>query len=100
MRFACSIGRTGRKTVEGYNEGRAISFFSQANARLAAPLCDVLREAGQDVPRELEAMAASSGSGGRSKFGGFGGGRGGGGYRGGGAGISGGNSVPLGRSRY
>ena len=83
------IGRTGRKTVEGYNEGTAISFFTPANARLARPLLGILKEANQEVPPKLESFAYSGGGGGRggsSRYGGGGGGRfgGGGGFFGGG----------------
>ena len=94
------IGRTGRKTAEGYNEGTAISFFTAANARLAPPLVAILTEAGQVVPPEL-AQFSSYGGGGRSRYsggggrGGFGGGRGG--Y--GGGGQSGSNAMPLGGGR-
>lgn len=79
------IGRTGRKTLEGFNEGTAISFMTQSDSRLARPLIDVLLEAQQPVPPELEAMAARGGGGGGSRWGGRGrgGGRGFGGGRGG-----------------
>jgi len=93
------IGRTGRKTNEGYNEGTAISFFNAGCSRLARPLSDILREAGQVVPPQLMDYAGSGGGGGRSRFGGFGGGgRGGfgGGRGGGGGGFSAGNMAPLG----
>jgi ATP-dependent RNA helicase DDX5/DBP2 len=94
------IGRTGRKTLEGYNEGTAISFFTSANARVARQLVDVLAEAKQVVPPELERMAPMGGGGGRARYGGFGGGggRGGGfgGRGGGGGGFSGSNTMPLG----
>lgn len=87
------IGRTGRKTLNGYAEGTAITFFTEKNARLARDLVHVLREAEQDVPRELDDMARMH-RGGKSK------GRGrrrGGGSRGGGYGRSGSNNIPLGR---
>lgn len=98
------IGRTGRKTNEGYNEGTAISFFTTASSSLAGKLVDILREAEQDIPPELLALVRTShhggggGRGGYSRFGGGGGrggGRFGGGYRG-----SGSNAVPLGGGRY
>ena len=74
------IGRTGRKTNEGYNEGTAISYFSQASAHLATKLLDILKEANQKIPDQLLAMAQSGGGfGGRSRYGGGGGGGGGGG---------------------
>ena len=90
------IGRTGRKTATGYNEGNAITFFNRSNGRLAAKLVKVMEEAEQEVPEALRAMAATSFSGGRGRYsrGRGGGGRGGG--RGGG-GFSGGNAMPLGR---
>lgn len=98
------IGRTGRKTVEGYGEGTSISFFSPSNAGVARDLLKVMREAGQAIPPRLEEYAMSGGGGG-GKFGGGryggGGGRfggGGGGYGGGrgGGGFSGSNAMPLG----
>ena len=73
------IGRTGRKTNEGYNEGTAISYFSAQNAPLASKLVAILQEASQVVPAQLLAMAISGGGfgggGGRPRYGG-GGGRG------------------------
>jgi ATP-dependent RNA helicase DDX5/DBP2 len=101
------IGRTGRKTNEGYNEGTSISFFTSSNSRLAAPLMKIMSEAGQIVPPQLQAMAAGGGGyggGGHSRYGGGGGGYGGGGGRsgggyGGGGGITGSNSMPLGGAR-
>jgi len=94
------IGRTGRKTVEGYNEGTAISFFSESNGRLARSLIDVLRKANQTVPAQLEDMARRGGGGGHSRYGGGGGGGGrvGGGGGGGrvGGGRSGRKNMPLG----
>ena len=76
------IGRTGRKTNEGYAEGTAISYFSSANSRLAGKLMELLKEAGQEVPEQLAQMSGGFGGGG----GGYGGGGGGGRYRGGGGG--------------
>lgn len=67
------IGRTGRKTVEGYNEGTAISFFNSSNASLARKLVDVLAEAKQPVPERLHTFVGGGG-GGRGGRGGFGGG--------------------------
>lgn len=91
--LSCSIGRTGRKTVEGYNEGTSISFFSSGNSRLARDLSGILSEAGQPVPPRLMEYA-SLGGGGRSKFGGYGGG---GGRFGGGGGRFGGGGGGFGR---
>ena len=95
------IGRTGRKTNEGYNEGTAISFFTSASSSLAGKLVDILREAQQDIPPEiLQYVRPSHGSGGRGG-GRFGGGRGGGGSRfGGGYRGNGANAIPLGGSRH
>jgi len=79
------IGRTGRAG----ETGTAHTFFTTKNSKQAHDLVKVLREAKQDVPRELEAMASiSGGGGGRGRFGG---GRGGGGF------SSGANSAPIGR---
>lgn len=71
------IGRTGRAGATG----TAISFFTQAQSKLASHLVEILTEAEQSVPPQLQEMA---------RFGG--GGRGGGGgarYGGGGGGYSG-----------
>lgn len=87
--------------MEGYNEGTSISFFSSGNARLARDLSAILSEAGQALPPRLLEYA-SIGGGGRSKFGGFGGGGGryggggGGGYGGGGGGRFGGGGGGFG----
>ena len=93
------IGRTGRKTLKGYAEGKAITFFSAAkNAKLGGELVRILREANQKVPPRLEQFAWSGGGGRRH---GGGGRRGGRGYngRGGGAGRTGSNNIPLGSRR-
>jgi ATP-dependent RNA helicase DDX5/DBP2 len=63
------IGRTGRKTNEGYAEGTAISYISSTSSRLVPKLIDLLREARQEVPEQLLALSSS----------GYGGGGGGGG---------------------
>lgn len=92
------IGRTGRKTKTGWNEGTAISFFARDNYKLARPLIRLLHEAGQEVPSFLNEFASMGGGGG-------GGGRrygrgGGGGHRGGGGGgYSGSNNIPVGPRR-
>ena len=72
------IGRTGRKTNEGYNEGTAISFFTPANSRLAGRLMTVMSEANQTVPPELQELARGGGGygGGKPRYGGGGGGGG------------------------
>lgn len=93
------IGRTGRKTNEGYNAGTAISFFNESSAKLTNKLINILREANQEIPPELERMRVhSSNSHGRygGRGGGFRGGRGGrGGFRPSFA-RSGSNVLPLG----
>jgi ATP-dependent RNA helicase DDX5/DBP2 len=93
------IGRTGRKTLTGYAEGRAISFFSNQNAKIAAELVSVLVESKQEVPPELQRYAQMGRGRTKSRYGGGGGRRGGGGGRshgGGGGGRSGSNMAPLG----
>jgi len=57
------IGRTGRKTNEGYNEGTAITFFTSANSRLAGKLIEIMREANQAIPQELLDMGSRGGGG-------------------------------------
>jgi len=47
------IGRTARAGASG----TAISFFTRANSRQANDLINVLKEAKQEVPRQLEEMA-------------------------------------------
>ena len=66
------IGRTGRAG----NTGRSTAFFNRGNKNIARDLIELLREAKQEVPDWLDAVAQEAG------FGGFGGGRGG---RGGGS---------------
>ena len=98
------IGRTGRKTKDGFNEGNAITFFTRDNYGKARKLVDIMKEANQEVPPALEQVAMSSHQGGgRSRYQRGGGGRGGGrgGFRGGGGGgfRSGSNNIPLGGGR-
>ena len=106
--FIHRIGRTGRKTNEGYNEGRAVSLFTMEDGRLARELVGILTEAKQEVPPQMHEMARmGGGGGGRSRYRRGGGGGGGGGRRGGrmgggmgggrGGGFSGTNAIPLGR---
>jgi len=71
------IGRTGR----GGKEGVAHSFFLPDDRSRARDLMDILRKANQQIPPQLEEMAAMPRSSGRGRGGG---GRGGGGYGGGG----------------
>lgn len=100
------IGRTGRAG----NTGIATAFFNRGNRGVVRELMDLLKEANQEVPSFLEAIARESsfgggGRGGRSRGGGgrgganrdfrkvgggFGGGQGGGGSFGGGQGGYGG----------
>jgi ATP-dependent RNA helicase DDX5/DBP2 len=80
------IGRTGRAGKKGV----AYTLFTYADAGMAGDLAKVIKEAGQEVPEELEAMAGRGGGG----WGGGGrsGGRGGGGWgKGGGKGKGGWN---------
>ena len=83
------IGRTARAGAKG----KAYSFFTANNARLAKQIVGVLEEASQTVPPQLREYAAVSG--GNASFRGRGGrgGKGGGGY---GGGFSGSNAAPLG----
>ncbi len=83
------IGRTARAGAKG----KAYSFFTANNARLAKQVVGVLEEASQVVPPQLREYAAVSG--GNNSFRGRGGrgGKGGGGF---GGGFSGSNSAPLG----
>lgn len=69
------IGRTGRST----NTGTAYTFFTQGNAKQAADLVGILREAKQEIsPKLLQLEESSRGfRGGRQRWGGGGGGRGG-----------------------
>jgi ATP-dependent RNA helicase DDX5/DBP2 len=92
------VGRTGRKTKDGYSDGRSLSFITPDFGKLAGPMCDVLRDAKQEIPPELVTMSRSRyGGGGSSRYrrGGYSGRGGRGGGRGG-RGLSGSNNVPLG----
>ncbi|OAA75608.1 DEAD-like helicase [Akanthomyces lecanii RCEF 1005] len=106
------IGRTGRAG----NTGIATAFFNRGNRGVVRELMDLLKEANQEVPSFLEAIARESsfgggGRGGRSRGGGgrgaanrdfrkvgggFGGGQGGGGSFGGGQGGYGGGGAAYG----
>ncbi|KAK5993409.1 ATP-dependent RNA helicase DED1 [Cladobotryum mycophilum] len=96
------IGRTGRAG----NTGIATAFFNRGNRGIVRELIDLLKEANQEIPPFLEAIARESsfggsggGRGGRTRGGGrgnsnrdfrkFGGGGGGGGFGGGGGGFGG-----------
>lgn len=76
------IGRTGRAGAKG----TAITFFTQNNGKSARDLIQLMRDAGQQIPPNLEDMARNSRGGGpsQSRYG-----RGGGFRRGGGGGGGG-----------
>lgn len=80
------IGRTGRAG----NTGHATAFFNRDNRNIVRDLLDLLKEANQDTPTWLEAVARESSFGGGSSFGrgGRGGARGGRGGGSRGAGFS------------
>ena len=88
------VGRTGRKTKTGYNEGKAISFFTSKDFRLSSKLIKLLEDAKQPVPvrlKEYARMPTKKGKGGGRSYGGYGG-------RGGG--ITGSNNVAVAPRRY
>src|SRR5271169_5769772 len=62
------IGRTGRAG----NTGISTAFFNRGNRNLTRDLIDLLKEANQEVPTFLEAIARESGYGGRGGGGSFG----------------------------
>lgn len=55
------IGRTGRAG----NTGVATSFFNRGNRNIVRDLCDILKEANQEIPSFLETIKRESGYGGR-----------------------------------
>ena len=64
--------------------GVAYSFFTSEHAKLSGELVNIMREAGQEPPKELLEMSRYAPvSGGGRGYGGRGGGGGGGGYGGG-----------------
>ncbi|KAK3237071.1 DEAD-box ATP-dependent RNA helicase [Cymbomonas tetramitiformis] len=85
------IGRTGRAGATGV----AYSFFTTANAKNAKALVDILTEANQQIPAELQqyALMAGGGSGGFRD-------RGGRGARAMGSFQTGSNNVPIGGGRF
>ena len=54
------IGRTGRAG----KKGTSFSFFTSSNGKMSGQLIKILREAGQEVPPELERMQGYGGGGG------------------------------------
>jgi ATP-dependent RNA helicase DDX5/DBP2 len=82
------VHRIGRTARGDSNMGTAYSFFTNGKADRgnASGLVDLMKDAGQEVPPELQEMAYYSGKGGnnngRSRYGGGGRGRGGSGGRG------------------
>lgn len=54
------IGRCGRAGATG----TSMSYFTRKNARMGRDLVKLLRDAGQEVPKDLEQMAMSGGGGG------------------------------------
>ncbi|KAL9940747.1 hypothetical protein V8E36_000235 [Tilletia maclaganii] len=75
--YVHQIGRTGRAG----SFGTAYTYFTTDNGKQARELMAILREAKQDIPRELNEMSmygGGGGGGGRSRYSGGGGGRGGG----------------------
>jgi len=68
------IGRTGRAG----NKGVSVTFFSLDNAKSARELVKILKDAGEDVPEDLQIMATVGGGfgrrggGGRKRYGGGG----------------------------
>lgn len=89
--YVHQIGRTGRAGATG----TAYTFFTSDNSKQARELIGILREAKQEIPREIEEMGMYGGGGGRGGGRGFRGrGRGGGGYHGGR--YSGANSYAMG----
>ena len=79
------IGRTGRAGAKG----TSYSFMTQDRAKLARELVQVMREAKQEIPPQIQELAHSARGSGGSRYGrgyGYGGGRGGGRRFGGGGG--------------
>ena len=66
------IGRTGRFSAQGYQHGIALTFVQgDESGKLLQDLVKIMEEAGQVVPADLKAQAASArGGGGNSRYGG------------------------------
>lgn len=93
--YVHQIGRTGRAG----RTGTAYTYFTPENSKSARELIGILREAKQEIPREIEEMGRFGGGGGGGRgFRGRGRGRGRGGY--GGGGRTGANSFAVGNSRW
>ena len=89
--YVHQIGRTGRAG----RTGTAYTYFTPENSKSARELIGILREANQEIPREIEEMGRFGGGGGGGRgFRGRGRGRGRGGY--GGGGRTGANSYSVG----
>jgi ATP-dependent RNA helicase DDX5/DBP2 len=60
--FPASLsGRAGAK-------GLAVSFFTDKASKMASELVVILREAGQEIPPQLESMRSFGGGGGRGRY--------------------------------
>lgn len=92
------IGRTGRAG----RKGTAVTFFTSGDSKSARELISILREAKQEIPRELEDLVPfRGGGGGGGRFRGRGrGGYGGRRFGGGPPRSSGANNVSVGNSRW
>lgn len=52
------IGRTGRKNQKGgYNKGRSLSFVTPPGGKVIKDLIKIMREADQEVPRDLQELS-------------------------------------------
>eukprot|EP00808_Paulinella_micropora_P000093 g68178.t1 len=57
LRIEQYIHRIGR-TARAGQKGKAISFFTPSDRRMAGSLIQVLQETGQEIPQELNDLAA------------------------------------------
>lgn len=61
------VGRTGRKILDGFADGNAISFYDNSrDSRVVRDLVKILYESKQEIPKELESIVDSI-SGGRRR---------------------------------